>query len=117
MTRRLFAPVSYSVLTLLAAATLLPFVWMVLTALKPETEVFNLAWLPSRPAWENFPRAFTFFPFARFLTNTIVLDIYQNGFQFFRMGYASAIAWALFVVIFIFTLFQMRLQGRWVQYD
>ena len=25
--------------------------------------------------------------------------------------------WALFVVIFIFTLFQMRLQGRWVQYD
>ena len=50
-------------------------------------------------------------------TNTIVLYIYQNGFQFFRMGYASAIAWVLFVVIFIFTLFQMRLQGRWVQYD
>jgi multiple sugar transport system permease protein len=50
-------------------------------------------------------------------TNTIVLYIYQNGFQFFRMGYASAIAWALFVVIFIFTLFQMHLQGRWVQYD
>jgi multiple sugar transport system permease protein len=50
-------------------------------------------------------------------TNTIVLYIYQNGFQFFRMGYASAIAWVLFAVIFIFTLFQMRLQGRWVQYD
>jgi multiple sugar transport system permease protein len=50
-------------------------------------------------------------------TNTIVLYIYQNGFQFFRMGYASAIAWVLFVVIFIFTLFQMRLQGRWVTYD
>jgi multiple sugar transport system permease protein len=50
-------------------------------------------------------------------TNTIVLYIYQNGFQFFRMGYASAIAWVLFGVIFIFTLFQMRLQGRWVQYE
>jgi multiple sugar transport system permease protein len=50
-------------------------------------------------------------------TNTIVLYIYQNGFQFFRMGYASAIAWVLFGVIFLFTLFQMRLQGRWVQYD
>jgi multiple sugar transport system permease protein len=50
-------------------------------------------------------------------TNTIVLYIYQNGFQFFRMGYASAIAWVLFAVIFIFTLAQMRLQGRWVQYD
>jgi multiple sugar transport system permease protein len=50
-------------------------------------------------------------------TNTIVLYIYQNGFQFFRMGYASAIAWVLFGVIFVFTLFQMRLQGQWVQYD
>jgi multiple sugar transport system permease protein len=50
-------------------------------------------------------------------TNTIVLYIYQNGFQFFHMGYASAIAWVLFGVIFLFTLFQMRLQGRWVQYE
>ena len=50
-------------------------------------------------------------------TNTIVLYIYQNGFQYFRMGYASAIAWVLFGVIFIFTLAQMRLQGRWVQYE
>jgi multiple sugar transport system permease protein len=50
-------------------------------------------------------------------TNTIVLYIYQNGFQYFRMGYASAIAWILFGVIFLFTLFQMRLQGRWVQYE
>src|SRR5919197_5191541 len=41
-------------------------------------------------------------------TNTIVLYIYQNGFQFFRMGYAAAIAWALFAVIFAFTLLQMR---------
>jgi multiple sugar transport system permease protein len=50
-------------------------------------------------------------------TNTIVLYIYQNGFQYFRMGYASAIAWVLFGVIFLFTLAQMRLQGSWVQYD
>jgi len=50
-------------------------------------------------------------------TNTIVLYIYQNGFQYFRMGYASAIAWVLFGVIFLFTLAQMRLQGSWVQYE
>jgi multiple sugar transport system permease protein len=50
-------------------------------------------------------------------TNTIVLFIYQNGFEFLRMGYASAIAWVLFIVIFGFTLLQMRLQGRWVQYE
>ena len=50
-------------------------------------------------------------------TNTVVLYIFQNGFQFFRMGYASAIAWVLFAVIFLFTLVQMRLQRTWVQYD
>jgi multiple sugar transport system permease protein len=50
-------------------------------------------------------------------TNTVVLYIFQSGFQFFRMGYASAIAWVLFAVIFLFTLAQMRLQRTWVQYD
>ena len=50
-------------------------------------------------------------------TNTIVLYIFQNGFQFFRMGYASAVAWVLFAVIFAITLVQMRLQGKWVQYE
>jgi multiple sugar transport system permease protein len=50
-------------------------------------------------------------------TNTIVLYIFQNGFQFFKMGYASAIAWALFAVIFSFTLIQMWLQRHWVQYE
>ena len=50
-------------------------------------------------------------------TNTIVLYIFQNGFQFFKMGYASAIAWALFAIIFTFTLIQMWLQRHWVQYE
>jgi hypothetical protein len=52
---------------------MVPFVWMLLTALKPESEVFSRTWLPTSLAWENFPRAFTFFPFARFLSNTIIV--------------------------------------------
>jgi multiple sugar transport system permease protein len=50
-------------------------------------------------------------------TNTIVLYIYQNGFQYFKMGYASAVAWGLFAVIFTLTLLQMKLQHAWVHYD
>jgi multiple sugar transport system permease protein len=50
-------------------------------------------------------------------TNTIVMYIYNQGFQFFQMGYAAAIAWILFIAIFIITLIQMRLQRRWVHYD
>ncbi len=75
----LFAPFSYIVLTLLAAACLVPFVWMLLTAFKPDNEVFSRALLPSRLAWENFPRAFTFFPFARFLFNTMVVAVGSTG--------------------------------------
>ncbi len=50
-------------------------------------------------------------------TNTIVYNIYQNAFQFFNMGYASAMAWVLFAIIFVVTLLQFRLQRRWVNYD
>lgn len=50
-------------------------------------------------------------------TNTIVFYLFQQGFQFFRMGYASAIAWVLFGFIFIFTVIQSRLQKKWVHYE
>jgi multiple sugar transport system permease protein len=50
-------------------------------------------------------------------TTTIVYYIYQKGFQEFDMGYASALAWLLFAVIFLFTLVQFRLQRDWVTYD
>jgi ABC-type sugar transport system permease subunit len=45
-------------------------------------------------------------------TLTMTLNLYQNGFQSFRQGYASALAWVLFIVIFVFTLVQFRRQRR-----
>ena len=46
-----------------------------------------------------------------------VLYLYQNGFQFLKMGYAAALAWILFLIIMIFTLIQFRTSGRWVYYE
>ncbi len=43
-------------------------------------------------------------------TLTVVLYLYQNGFQRFKQGYASATAWVLFAVIFLVTLFQFKRQ-------
>jgi len=43
-------------------------------------------------------------------TVTLVVYLYRNGFQNFRQGYASAVAWVLFIVIFGLTLFQFRRQ-------
>lgn len=50
-------------------------------------------------------------------TSTIVYYIYQNGFESFRMGYASALSWLLFAVVFIFTLIQFRAQREKVYYE
>ena len=49
-------------------------------------------------------------------TRTLSYFIYENAFQFFRMGYASAMAVVLFLLLFGITLLQLRLQKRWVFY-
>jgi len=49
-------------------------------------------------------------------TNTFIYNIYQNAFQFFQFGYASAQAYIIFVVVFVFTLMNWRLQRKWVHY-
>jgi multiple sugar transport system permease protein len=50
-------------------------------------------------------------------TRTVVYSIYENGFRYFDMGYASAQAWVLFLVILIVTVLQMYFQKRWVHYQ
>lgn len=40
--------------------------------------------------------------------------LFTNAFQYFKMGYASALAWTLFAVILLITLVQFRLAPRWV---
>ncbi|RCS77111.1 sugar ABC transporter permease [Brachybacterium alimentarium] len=50
-------------------------------------------------------------------TNTLVLHLYRNGFSFDRLGYASAIAWVLFVLVMLITAVQFSQQKRWVTYD
>jgi multiple sugar transport system permease protein len=76
-------PLSYLLLGGLALLTLTPFLWMVDTAVKPQNEVLTNppTWLPSHLAWTNFPQAFTFFPFGRFLLNTLVVASGATGLQ------------------------------------
>lgn len=46
-----------------------------------------------------------------------VVYLFNNAFQYFRMGYASALAWLLFVLILGLTLGQLKLAPRWVHYE
>jgi multiple sugar transport system permease protein len=50
-------------------------------------------------------------------TTTLVLYLYNNGFQYFRMGYASTLAWILFLIIMAITAVQFVAQKRWVHYE
>lgn len=46
-----------------------------------------------------------------------VLYLYRQAFQMFRMGYASALAWALFVIVLALTLLVVRSGRSWVYYE
>lgn len=46
-----------------------------------------------------------------------LLYLYQNAFQYFRMGYGSALAWVLFLYILVLTLLTYRSSQLWVYYE
>ncbi len=50
-------------------------------------------------------------------TSVLVELIVKNAFSYSRMGYASALSWVLFLLVFAVTLVQMRLQRNWVAYE
>ena len=52
-----------------------------------------------------------------YATLTMSYYIYLNAFQYFHMGRAAALAYILFIVVFVITVLQFRLQRRWVFYQ
>jgi len=50
-------------------------------------------------------------------SRSVVIYIYEQAFQNFDLGYASAIAMTLFALILVLTLFQFWFSRRWVHYE
>lgn len=50
-------------------------------------------------------------------TLTMVLLLYRKAFQNFHFGYASAIAWVLFMIILVFSMIVFKSSSRWVYYE
>jgi multiple sugar transport system permease protein len=46
-----------------------------------------------------------------------VMYLFNSAFKYFKMGYASALAWVLFVIILVLTLVQLKIAPRWVHYE
>jgi multiple sugar transport system permease protein len=67
----------YFILIFGAIWVLLPFIWMLLTAVKPSNEVMSMPpkWIPSKLIWENFKEALVTVPFQRYLFNSILVAL------------------------------------------
>ena len=50
-------------------------------------------------------------------TVTLVYFIYENGFKNFKMGYAAAASWIMFLIVAVLTWLYFRSQRRWVHYQ
>ncbi len=50
-------------------------------------------------------------------TNTLVYDVYLNAFVYYRMGYASSLAYILLGIVAVITILNFQMKKRWVQYQ
>lgn len=75
--------------------------FVVITALMSSFQVFEQMWVMTKGGPED-------------ATISVAMYLYVQGFQFLNMGYASAIAWVLCLIIFLITLFNWKIRSRWV---
>jgi len=77
--------------------------FVMLTGLIGMFQYFTLGWLLTQGAPNNSTEFYSMY-------------LYRNAFRFFKMGYASALAWFLFLIIVTFTILIFRSSARWVYY-
>jgi multiple sugar transport system permease protein len=67
--------VTHLVLIIGSIFMILPFVWMVLISLKPDSELMSLNWIPHEFSWNNYTRAWQSAPFGTFFRNSIIVTV------------------------------------------
>lgn len=77
--------------------------FVLLTGLIFTFQSFTLPWLLTKGGPNN-------------ATELYSVYLYRNAFIFFKMGYASALAWLLFLIIVVFAIAVFRSSARWVYY-
>ena len=75
--RRVYLFTTYFLLLLGATVMVLPFLWMISTAVKPANEVLIMPpkWIPSHFEWSNFVKAWNAAPFGRYFLNSFFIAI------------------------------------------
>jgi multiple sugar transport system permease protein len=94
-------------LPMISPALFFTFIILTIAGLQTFTEVYTAYFGQAGGAGAEAPDAALF----------SVIYIFRQAFEFFRMGYASAIAWLLFVIIMAVTLVQIVVSRRFVFYQ
>jgi ABC-type glycerol-3-phosphate transport system permease component len=107
--------VLHVVLTVIAFSTMLPFVWMVLTSLKPLAEVGLPNWIPSKAQWNNYREVFRVIPFGTFYFNSILVASWVTLLQVLTSAMAAfafaRLEWPGRERVFLMYLATMMLPG------
>jgi multiple sugar transport system permease protein len=76
-TLRLSQAMLYLVLTVVALIILLPYIWMVSSSLKPESDIFSaqVHLLPSAVKWQNYLSAVQDYPLLTWLSNSVLIAV------------------------------------------
>ena len=83
--------ISYILLIILTAATLMPLLWMLSASLKTNTEVFsaNFRWIPAVFQWNNYVKIWSKIPLATFTFNTVKLTVIITFIQVITSSFAA----------------------------
>jgi ABC-type glycerol-3-phosphate transport system permease component len=80
--RRLENGAVYAFLIVGALAVGLPYLWMILTSIKPEQDIFKVgivqSIVPSAIRWENYVDAWTDYPLGRWLANSLIVGVVET---------------------------------------
>jgi multiple sugar transport system permease protein len=86
-----FKGIIYSILIIGSLLMLLPFLWMISSSLKLESEVFKypIQWIPSNPQWENYLIVFKKIPLLTYFKNSSFITIMVMIIQLFTSSLAA----------------------------
>lgn len=105
-------------LIFLGITFLLPFLWMISTSLKSNEQIFRFppVWIPNPVMWSNYPKALQYFPFFRFLSNTLYITTFNVIAAIFSPSFVaygfSRIKWPGRDILFLVLLSTMMIPSQ-----
>lgn len=91
---------TYGIVLLILALVLIPLLWMILSSLKTQNEIYNSNWLPQEAQWQNYLVGLMTYNFGRYFLNTILV----TG--------VNVIMGVLIASLTAFSLARLRFPGR-----